>query len=335
MQIVIAIIVIGLIIVLAKYILFHPRVNSVLTIIVFIVYIITAFQGNGKAGPGILIMSILPIIDCIHDIAIAPKYYEDIEFGVDKLYKIKSLVSLFTGGFARPIFLVIVGPCLSFSVRSEIQGRIDNRMPLPYEGFSDLMAKEYYYQKHIARLKASGIIVSNVNAVDEETKKRREMLDKLYPQKVIAKVVDMVAGDKDAKSIRQECEKKLEAKRIKQYYAYMSANAFSLLPDLLNKAMSQKGYCSAADISKFDELKELHTAMPSSASAPGNATAEWSEYFVIQALEPLVKKGIFVRDRFNDNDPFDNPAYSYTKSEVKMPSIDANSDPLLALDDDD
>lgn len=334
MQIIIAIIVIGLIIALAKYVLFHPRVNSVLTIIVFAVYIITGFQGNGKAGPAVLIMSILPIIDCVRDIVIAPKYYEDPAIEIDRLYKVKSLVSLFTGGLARPIFLLIVGPCLSFSVRSEIQRRIDGWMPLPYSGFSDLKAKEYYYAKHIAKLRSRGIIVSNINTVDEETKNRREMLDKLYPQKIIAKVVDMVAGDKDAKSIRQECEKKLVSQRIKLYYAYICANAFSQLPDMITKVMSQKGYCSAADISKFEELKALHTAMPISATASSEASAEWSEYFIIQALDPLVKKGVFVTDRFNDNDPFDNPAYSYTRSEVKMPSIDGDNDPLLALDDD-
>lgn len=333
--IIIAIIVIGLIFVLFKYILFHPRVNSVLNIIVFIIYIATGFQGSGKAGPIILIMLILPTIDCVRDIIIAPEYYEDPSIEIDRLYKIKSLVSLFTWGLARPIFLLIVGPCLSFSVRSEIQRRIDGWMPLPYSGLSDLKAKEYYFTKHIARLRLRGIIVSNVNTVDEETKKRREMLDKLYPQKVIAKVVDMVAGDKDAKSIRQECEKKLESQRIRQYYAYISANAFNELPNLIAKAMSKRGYCSAADISKFKELTALHTAMPISSTVSSAATAEWSEYFIIQALDPHVKKGVFATDRFNDNDPFDNPAYSYTKSEVKMPSIDANSNPLLALDDDD
>ena len=63
MQFIIAFVVIMLLILLGKYILFSPSVNSVITIIRFAIIVIHA--------PGSIVLIIIPIIDCIRDIMIA------------------------------------------------------------------------------------------------------------------------------------------------------------------------------------------------------------------------------------------------------------------------
>lgn len=331
--IIVVIVIIGLLLKLGKHVLFNPRVNSILTLIGVVVVAIIGIQYIGAnfffGLPAIIII----IVDCVRDIMISPDFYSDVEVRIDKLYMAKSLTSLFTYGSSRLVFFLIVQPCLSYSVKKEIQRRIDAWKPLPdSEFFDDLKAKEYYYQKHIDKLLDEGVIVSNIYTVDETVKSRRELLDKLYPKKIVAKIADAVAGDKDAKDIRKKCEKKLASDRIKQYYAYISTEAYDKLKDILIETMSSKGNCSSCNIVHFPELKVFHPDISISKTAFYNATSAWSEYFVIQTLSSLVKENLFEENNFNDNDPFDNPAYRYAKSTVKMPSIDADNDPLLALD---
>lgn len=329
-KIIIAIFIIGLVIVLAKYVLFHPRVNSVLTIIGII-----AFAATQDATPYATLL-LLSVADCIRDIVIAPKYYEtDVAEECDKLYKIKSLVSLFTLGMARPVFLFIVGPCISFSVKSEIDGKLSAGEPLLIGEPYDLKAKNYYYKKHLDKLAGSGNIVSNQNTVNSETDIRHKRLEKLYPEKLIMKIVEAVSMDeasKKSKALRKLAEEKLADNNIRKSYAYISSDVFRKYPSAIAKAMSEKSFISSKDIPKLDKLQSLCCNAPLTMNGRNVGNDDWCEYFIIQALEPLVAKGEFVDETFSDKDPLDNHAYSYAKSEKKMASINADSNPLLALD---
>ena len=325
MQFIIAFVVIILLILLGKYILFSPRVNSVITIIWFAIIVIHA--------PGSIVLIIIPIIDCIRDIMIAEDYYEDLEIGIDKLFMIKSLTSILTLGFARVIFLFIVGPIISRSVSSDIKKKIAAGQPMPYKSlYSKLKARNYYYAKKINMLEQEGVVIANIKTVDDEANIRRKKFDELYPEKLLAKLTDMVAGDKEIKEKRKEAEKKLKPWSIKECYAYLSFAVFEQYPKLISEVMSKKGTYSPSVIKDFKELKDLQ--LPLVFNSGNDKSMEWSEFFIIQALQPLVADGIFEDNDFSDNDALNTHAYRYSKSEVPMPSIDASNDPLLALDDD-
>lgn len=330
--VIIAIIVIGIIILLGKHVLFNPRVNSIIGIICYILLISLAWRREIGISIIAIILISIAIIDCIRDIIIAENYYEDIEIAVDKLYMIKSLTSILTLGFARVIFLLVVGPLLSYSVSSDVKRKIQSGYPLPHSScYSRLEAKNYYYAKRIDRLEKEGAVISNIKTVNSEAKIRRKKLDSLYPEKLLAKMADMVAGDKDMKAKRKEAEAKLNSYSLKKCYAYLSSSTFERLPQLLSEVMSKKPPYSVSYIKNFEELKALNLTI--SFVSYDNKNTDWSEYFIIQALQPLVSDGTFQDFDWNDNDPFDNHVYQYTKSVVQMKSIDGDTDPLFALDD--
>lgn len=326
--VIIGLIAIVAIILLIKFILFSPRANSVVMIIALIVGFILTL-GNTPLTV-IFIINIISIIDCIRDIVIAPEYYDD--YGVDDLFALKSLLSLVTFGLARAVFLCIVGPAISYSVKSDIEERIRLNKPLPHKDMYNLPAKNYYYKKYIEGLKITKQIVSNENTVNEETKIRRQDLDKLYPKKVVEKIVDTVAGDKEKKSIRKICEEKLTSKVVKENYAYISKEAYDKLPELIIQGMTKKSMLSSRTICSLEELKPLNTTEPLKKWGKDNPDASWSEYFIIEVLEKLKKEGKFESANNDDSDPFNNPAYRYKKSEVEVKSINAEDNPLLALD---
>lgn len=309
-------------ILLGKYILFSPRVNSGITMIWLVLIVIRE--------PIAIILIIIPLIDCIRDIIIAKDYYEDLEIGIDKLFMIKSLTSILTLSFARVIFLLIVGPIIAHSVSSDIQKKIKEGRPLPYKSlYSKLQAKNYYYAKKIEMLEQKGIIISNIITVDNEADIRRKKLDGLYPKKLLDKMADMVAGDKEIKEKRKEAEGKLKPWVLKKYYAYISADVLAQYQKIIIEVMSKKGPYSPSVIKDFKELQLLRDVNGGKAKS-----GDWREFFVIQVLNPLVAVGVFEDNDFSDNDALNTHVYRYIKSEVPMKSIDANNDPLLALDDD-
>lgn len=101
--IIIGFIAVVIVVVIGKFVLFEPRVNSIIWLLYFIYILKTALQARGGSLGFRLILigiAIIVLIDCIRDIIIAKDYYEDIEIRIDKLYKIKSLTSIFTSGLA-------------------------------------------------------------------------------------------------------------------------------------------------------------------------------------------------------------------------------------------
>lgn len=323
-------------VVLIKYVLFHPVVNSAIVGLFYLLILISVIselyiriKGTGDfsyiTGGTILIMIMLLIMfDCIWDIVHAEQYYSDFELNIDKEFAVKSLSSILTFGLSRLIFLFIVRPIRSFRTLLYIKKKIRDGYPLSSGG-------GYYDTKWKRKLEKKGMIISNIKTVTNEAEIRRKKLEALYPKKTLEKVVDMVAGDKIVKEKRKDAEKRLQTESLAMCYAYLGTAAFEQYPKLIMEVMSEKGCHSVSDIKKFAELKSLHLTFPFYGKNGKNT--EWSEYFIIQALKPLVAEGIFEDDDLNDNDVFDNHAYRYTKSKVTMKCIDADNDPRFALDD--
>lgn len=94
---IIGFIAICIICVIAKYILFEPRINSAISFLYFAYMCIAAVKYGAVL---VTVLMFIGMIDCIMDIVMAKKYYESIDVATDRFYIIKSLTSLFTLGFA-------------------------------------------------------------------------------------------------------------------------------------------------------------------------------------------------------------------------------------------
>lgn len=329
------IVIILILIVLCKYVLFEPRVNSVISLIFYIMILGYAMNSQEVKLGFWTIFVCISMVDCIRDIILAKEMYEDIEIRIDKFYMVKSLTSLFLFEYSRSIFLLIVQPFLYFSIFKDIKKKIQCGYPLPYgSNYSNLKIKNYFYTKYISRLEKDGMIISNVKTVENEMQIEQKKLNDLYPEKLTAKIADMIAGDKDMKEMRKRAEGWFRSGEFINHYAYLGVDSFERYPKLIIEAMSERGCFPVSAIKRFEELKELNLLVPIVDKRNNNKNTGWSNYFIIQSLEPLVAEGIFSDNDFNDNDVFDNHAYQYVKSTVSMPSIDADNDPLFALDDD-
>ena len=127
--IVILILVIALIIKVIKLIpailrnlFFNPRVNSVVTVLFLALFIISTSMNFSDFPLAIKILWGIAIIDCLRDIIRADQYYVSLSVGKDSFYVKKSLLSFFTFGLARVVYLVIVTPVFHISAASFITG---------------------------------------------------------------------------------------------------------------------------------------------------------------------------------------------------------------------
>lgn len=342
--IIIAIFVIGVIVVLAKYVLFHPQINSVVSIIYMIWALNKVYIPSNTPIFGIYFLFLFPVIDCVRDIIIAPKYYANIEYELDKLYVIKSLTSLFTVGVARNVFFFIVDPHIARSVRRSLKREIRDGRRLTgstgrhgkYIGWRVMSrARWYHFNKQVKRLEKKGVAVSNKETEALETEKSKKKLEGLYPQKLMDKMLDKIAGDEEIKSNRKRAEGLL---RMQDVTAYLPVSTYKKIPQLVIDAMSNKSVCPLSEIKYFPELQSLDLVNPlidGEYNWYEMHSDRWFDYFIIQALQPLVADGTFVEDDFNDKDPLDCHAYRYTKSTKPMTSISPETNPELAIPDDD
>ena len=290
----------------------------------------------------VFVLAVVSIFDSFRDIKLRNEFYKDISITTDKLYVIKSLCCVAMVFLAvvvpgqtailiflpRPIFLLIVQPCIKASASKDLRGKLKSVLPLPHEShYSNLQAKNYYYGIEMQKLEKAGKVISNVETVSEEGNLRRKKLDGLYPESIIEKLADMAKGDKEVKERRKAAEAALTSSSLTRSKAYICKNQYEYYPQLINYVMSNKGFYSLKDMMKFEELEQLRFSHPVGL----DNSKIWGEFFVIQALKPLVADGTYEHDDFNDHDPLDNHAYRYAQSTVKMPSTNASDDPRLAL----
>ena len=332
--IVIGLIVIGIIFALAKFILFNPRANSIISLIGFTILYFYAVSKYNDAS--FIFFLIIIDIDCIRDIVLAYKYYDYVDVGsdADKFYIIKSIVSLLTLGVARILFLIIVNPIIHLNAKSIIKGKISAGSPLPADKCGKNQQVNYYYAKELNKFSARAELVSNKSTVDSEIKIMRKRLDAMYPSKFLMKVADFFAGDKDMKEKRKNAEQMLSSDALKEYYAYLPSRVFGNYQQTLINAMSDKTTLSVEDIKKLPELAAINANVPLD-SQNGRNSDYWSTFFIVMALSPLIQTGEFEDLDCNTKDPIDIHSYHYTRSTKQMISVNANDDPSLALDDDD
>lgn len=319
----------GAALVLLLAVLFNPKVNAVLSLFYLLV------RGAVAIRIGSVFQTVcvgLMAADCIRDIVKGHSYYRDFINGVDPLFVIKSLASIVTLGYARIFFLLffpVIKLCLIRSVSTDVKRKVESGCLLPHSNYSSVKIKNDYYRKYITQLENDGAIISNESTVDREMGIRRKKLNNLYPKKFLEKWAETFAGDKALIDRREKAEQKLAGQG--KYYAYLGASVYESYPRLITEAMSTKGRLSVSDLKNCEELKPL-TAQGK--NQKGTASDECIEYFIIQALWPLVANGTFLDDDLNDNDPLDTHVYQYTKSTKQMPSQSPETNPLLALDDD-
>jgi len=325
LYIIIGIIAILIVIFLIKHILFNPWLNSIINIVGFIALIVLVWNTPYKAAS---VVFVIAIIDCIRDILLADELYTSVSDEIDKTYAKKSILGILTLGLARVVFLLVLVPRSYIKASADVIKAWESGCPIIPCAKSWRSNYYYYYGKKIKSLKEQGLLVSNEETMRSEMKKSNARLNKMYPEKLLGKIADAVAGDKEMKQRRNDARKKIS---FDSNIAYINSEIYKKYPQAITEAMTKRSVCSPEDIKNFEELKTLHLNEP--LGAGGNTT--WAVYFIIQALQPLVESGEFSDEILNDNDALDNHAYQYVKSEVQMNSIDGNANPLLALEDDD
>jgi hypothetical protein len=348
--VVIGIVILAIIISAGAKVLFGPKTNSAIHIILGILGIISiraSFKGS-DAIPLYIVLS-LGFVDCIRD-WIRVDYYDNPSIKIDKLYMIKSfacitfmIVIIITGLnysarvlwyfrspaimassilIPRAIFLAIIYPAINVLTVFDLKGRIKTSKALPFESlYSSLKAKQYHYAKAVKKEIKKGALISNVDIVNDENKVSRAKLAKLYPEKFLAKVADMISGDKEIKAKREDGVNRLTQTSANKNYAYINAESYNKYIEKIPLALKSKGRYSPADIKSFTELKDIDLSFSGSV------------YFIIMALHPFVKSGI-IEDLNISDEIFDNHAYWHTQSSQTMKSRDASDDEAFKLDED-
>lgn len=299
-----------------KTILFSPNVNSVLTIIFTACFLFSKESlFNDSLQPLCRVLWWLCIADCLRDLGVSESYYYcEAAYKIDPLYAIKSITSIFTLGMSRGVFLLVVGPLIHHSVKRSLYERMDSgQLVSPYCPGRSIRAQDHYYDQELEKLVQNGKLVSNENTLRDEIARSTKKLDKFYPKTVREKILDALAGDKEAKE--QRANSKVELSHWGFSRAYLSKAVFEQIPRAVEEAMKDKGTLCVADIVKLKELERFNL--------------DGAGAFVIQALEPLVENGTFLDDDISDN-PLENHAYQYANSTKKRKSIDASSDPRFA-----
>jgi len=142
------------------------------------------------------------------------------------------------------------------------------------------------------------------------------------------KVVNTVAGDRQVKARQKADEGRLNL--TGNYVAYLKSSVYQKYSTRLFEFLLSKGTLSPHSFRKYEELNDLYL----SHSCDSNTTISWSDYFVIQALQPLVDDGTILDMAYSD-EVMNNHAYSHPGSTAKMKSTNAKDNPDLMLDDDD
>ena len=249
----------------------------------------------------------------------------------------------------RAAFMLFIYPHISRRTLLKIKQAISYGVTLPDGAYYSPLADErYYFKKFINNLCKKGIVVSNMKTIEKEASLSKRKFYALFTQKekkeakdlkekLIAnavKVAEKLTGVEKAKAqARAEKLKKfnetLEYSSSDIHHAYLSALVFEQYSKRISEVMSKKTVVAPKGIKLLNELKDLNLTVPPNETK----STKWSEFFIIQALQPLVADGTF-EDLDISDDEFDNHAYRYSKSEVKIASINANNDPRFALDDD-
>ncbi len=352
-----------------KCILFNPKVNSMLTIIVLsagVLFLTPAALEYFGVICVIVLYSLLALVlaDCIRDFRKSRRLYRPGN-ALDSLYVTKSLLSLFTFGLARIVFLLVVFPRVLFIERSEVAKELstgliwdrsindENRQVVPSKYLGKV--KLYYFQETLDHLKKKGVIFQDTEIADHEIQYASDKVDRRHPQAYLPDrpwyeewFPFMFREKHDAEwekyrkmdDERRNAKLKVDAaKKRNLSVPYFRVDYIQKLQELITQAMSDKAFYPLSEIKHFPELTSLNLLpYPDSNidnGVPREIREQWVDYLIIRSLQPLVERGIFEEDEFNRDDVLDNHAYRYVYSEKEMVVIHADDDLRLAIDDDD
>ncbi len=324
---------------LSKFLLFNVKVNSV----VFMIFGIVAITLDPPLVPvsefSFVLVSV-NIIDCIRDLVVSYKFYRHSDSGIDGQFAVKSLLTValaLLGWFVwdksliymfipRAVFLCIVHPLMALSVWNDIQGKIEIGYPLPYVKWQYSPSKKicYFYQKLITKLYDDGKLVANTETVIEERNLSNKRLSDSYPKSKFSKIASFLQN-KETKEKIKKIKDELNEDNTYRHTAYISSAYFEQYADKIERALKmQSSSFSPWKIKELSELSDLNLTT----SNGYDGDVKWSEYFIIKSLKKLVRDGVITDFKCSD-DPLDNHVYG-----VHMTSHNADSNPLLALDDD-
>ncbi len=237
--IIIGIVAICIIVFFVKHILFNPRVNSVICIIGFIVLIVLVWNTQYRAAS---IVFAIAIIDCIRDISLAEELYETPDIEIDKVYAAKSILGILTLGLARAIYLLIIVSHSYFKASSDVNRILKSGCPFRSTIDSNEENYNYFYKKRVDKLIEEGKVVSSYNTFEDELSKSYKRLNKLYPKKFFAKLIDKVAGNEEMKKKRNDASNHYEKDRAP--YVCINTEIFNKFPQAITEAMSKRSTCS-------------------------------------------------------------------------------------------
>ena len=322
-----------------KYLLFHPKVNSIVFLILIAIAVTlrpALIQFNFISG----LLLFLNVVDCIHDFVIANDYYDDISDNIDSSFAIKSLsiIALILLGWflwnrnlifallPRAIFICLVFTSERATVKNDVNDKMIVGYPLPYNKWLYNSSKKicYHYNIIVKALFDSGALVANVEVVEEEFNKSNKKLEEIYPKRFIEKV--FYVFNKEEKEKIKQIKNKLSDTAASRRTAYISSAFYEQYSSKIAKALKERNApFSPWKIKEFIELKELNLTVPNGQGQ----NIEWSEYFIIKSLKQLVEKGVINDYNISDN-PLDNHVFG-----VHMKSRNLSNDPRFAIEDDD
>lgn len=343
LAVILGIVVIKYVLMAVLAVIVEPRLNALVTI-AFIVFMLVKVPIGSR---GLLAaVYLIPLIDCIQDLFISHKF-KDRSDGPDTFtgYSMsKGFATLFTAGLARIVYFLIVLPKIrrqaaaAFNAQMEAGGEI----VCPDFGKNSWAPMQYYFMLLVDDAMTAGTLKSSVKVAGFEESRSREKLDALYPKKFLEKMTEKLGGNQEVQELRDKTEEKLREmrKRTSGHMDYLPTATYEKLPALIAEDMADKSFCPLAHIKYFPHLQSLGLTAPMSEDERKADDFErpqdmWLNHFIVMALEPLVESGDFEHGDFNDKDPLDNHAYRYAKSTKQMVSQSPETNPLLALDDDD
>lgn len=304
-----------------KYILFNVRLNSVIIMILEIVAISLKQPLIPTTNFALLLLA-LNIIDCIRDLIVANNFYRSMDYGLDSMFVIKSLITTISGLLGwflwehnliyallpRAAFLCFVYPIIALNVKLDVNDTVIVGYPLPYSKwhYSNSRKSCYYYEKLIKKLFDNGKLVTNIDVINYERNISNDKYAKIYPKTKSEKIINFF--NKERKEEMKIIENELDDKTLIYHAAYINSEYFEKYADRIAAALKANGgkFLSPWKIKDMVELNDLHLRERNSY----NNDIKWSEYFIIKSLKQLVKEGK-LKDHtyYSENNPLTNHAY--------------------------
>lgn len=331
------IIVLAILFFCGKHILFNIRLNSVIIMILEIVAFSLRPPLISMTNITFLLLA-LNIIDCIRDLVVANNFYRSLDYGLDSMFVIKSLITVAFGLLGwflwghnlifvllpRAVFLCCVYPVIAINVRLDVSDKVTVGYPLPYSKwhYSNSRKSCYYYEKLVKKLFANGKLVTNIDTIRDELDISNAKYAKAYPKTKLEKITNFF--NKEHKKNLVAIEKALDNKTMIYHAAYINSEYFEQYADKITAAIKANGgkFLSPWKIKEMADLNDLHLNEKNGY----NSDVKWSEYFIIKSLKQLVKEGK-LKDHtyYSENNPLENHAYG-----TKEKKNDLTDNPLFA-----